>query len=155
MRRFMVLLTVLGLGVMVWAVPVGAGGSNSIIVNAVVNGTPTGPLQLTRTCGGSPADATSAPFTTSVSPAIPGASFPLSVTCTVAVTQAGGMTASFACMGSPPLDAVGITCNPGNDSVKSSTFRSATATITVTFDPAPTTTTPAAAAVEAPVAFTG
>jgi hypothetical protein len=129
------------LGVMAWAAPVSAGGSNSIVVVAVVNGTPTGPLELTRTCpDGAPGNATSAPFTTSVNPAIAQAAFggaPPSTTCTVTVTQADGMTASFACVVTPPADAVGMSCGAGNDSVTNVTSRSATATITVTFDPAP------------------
>ena len=136
--RIVLLVAAAALSVVVSATPAGAGGTNTIVVVAVVNGTPTGSLEVTRTCTGAPGNATSAPFTTSVDPAIPAGGFTaLGDSCTVTATQTGGMIASFGCVVGPPQDAVGMSCGAGGDSVTNVTNRSARATITVTFDPVP------------------
>ena len=152
--RMVVILAVAVLGIMVWAVPVSSGlNENTIVVLAVVNGTPVGSLELTRTCTFTPpGDATSAPFTTSVSPAIPQTAFAFgqgAITCTVAVTQAGGMTASFGCGISGGAE---LSCGAGNNSVTQVADPAGTnsqAVIVVTFNP---TSTPPSDAVEAVVA---
>lgn len=143
--RMILLVAAAALSVVVWATPAGAGGTNNIVVVAVVNGTPTGSLEVTRTCTGAPGNATSAPFTTSTNPAIAAGGFAaLGDSCTVTATQSDGMVVTFGCVVGPPADAVGMACGAGGDSVTNVTNRSATATITVTF------TTPTAA--EAPAA---
>ena len=140
--RLVMTLAAAVMGVMVWAVPATSGANNLIVVVAVVNGTPAGSLELTRTCTfDPPGNATSAPFTASVNPAIGADPFAFgqpAITCTVAVTQAGGMTASFGCGisgGSSELS-----CGAGNNTVTQvATPDSAgpveNATITVTFNP--------------------
>jgi hypothetical protein len=142
-------------GVVATAGPAGAGDSNLLTVNAVVNGTPTAPLVLTRTCTSNPpANAVSPGFTTSqtVFAATPFNNTNVPNTCTIAVTEAGGLVPSFACT---TTNATAVTCNPGDDSATALQALLASVVITVTFDPAPPAEATAPAAVEAGPAFTG
>jgi hypothetical protein len=128
------------------ALPAAAGG-NIMRVNAVVNGTPTGSLQVGYTCVNVSASDTSAPFTVTTPQVVadhPMASGSPGQVCTVSVLQDGGMTVSFSC------SSAGDGCVDDNTVMRSG---SSLDVITVTFDapaPAPSDGSAAEAIVAAP-----
>jgi hypothetical protein len=136
-------------GVVLTAGPAGAGLPSTLNVDAVVNGTPTVPLVLTRTCTTNPPPNVTSPGFTTSGNVFSSTDFPTN-TCTIAVAESGGLVASFSCT---TTDATQATCNAGNTSSTTVGFQGAVVTITVTFDPAPLATAPVA--VEAGPSFTG
>jgi hypothetical protein len=118
--------------------PSGAGFQGSLRVDAVVNGTPTGSLELTRTCtpGNFPSSGPSAPFTASGT-VFAAAGLPIGqVTCTITATQTGGLVPSFHCELQP--NSTGIACS--GDAAATSVGgddQGGLAVITVTFDAPP------------------
>jgi hypothetical protein len=113
-----------------------AGTSPFVAIDAVIVGTPTGPLAVTLTCDDF------GPTEFAVTGSGPVAGTPVTPysdagqTCTLTATQTAGATVSFAC--ATTNDAV-ITCSAPN-ALTDTTGGTATGTITATFafaDPAP------------------
>lgn len=138
-------------GVGAAAVPASAGGVPIIQIDVVVNGTPTGPIEVIRTCTGNPGNA-SAPVTATQTAILTGSLVGLvGISCTVTATQPADTTASFVCATMP--SSLSCAADSTSATMTKAQANGGTGVITVTFDVAPPTpgeSTAAAPLVAAP-----